>query len=191
MPIPTPKKSEKEDEYISRCISAIADEYDAEGQAYAVCKGEWDKPEHMAAIPIEIIGDNEEKILKYLPIVRPKETESAYISRCIPVVYPEYVSQQLATSLCADRYQRKITISDTGKQNVDMSKMSPFERKQLEFQVQLALKSLREKGIPLHFAEEGGGSYPWEECIDDQLARYGDMETAQKVCGYIKSEYGS
>lgn len=190
MPIPKPKSSEKEEEYISRCISAIADEYDVEGQPYAICKGEWDKPENLAGIPIEIIGDNEEKILKYLPIVRPKETESAYLNRCIPVVYPEYVSQQLATSLCADRYQRKITISDTGKQNVDMSKMSPFERKQLEFQVQLALKSLREKGIPLHFAE-GGESYPFEECIDDQLARYGDMETAQKVCGFIKREYGS
>jgi len=29
--------------------------------------------------------------------------------------------------------------------------------------------------------------YPWEECIDDQLARYGDEETAKKVCGAIKA----
>ena len=191
MPIPKPQAKEKEQDYIGRCISAIADEYDVEGQAYAVCKGEWDKPEHMAAIPIEIIGDNEEKILKYLPIVRPHETESNYLNRCSPVLYPEYVDQQKAVSICADRYQRKVTISDTGKQDVDMSKMSPFERKQLEFQVQLALKGLREKGIPLNFAEEGGGSYPWEECIDDQIARYGDQDTAERICGYIKSEYGS
>ena len=40
-----------------------------------------------------------------------------------------------------------------------------------------------EKGINL-------ADYPWDECIADQTARYGDEETAKKVCGYIKSEYG-
>jgi len=29
--------------------------------------------------------------------------------------------------------------------------------------------------------------YPWEECIADQVARYGDEETAKKVCGAIKA----
>ena len=29
--------------------------------------------------------------------------------------------------------------------------------------------------------------YPWEECIADQMARYGDEETAKKVCGAIKA----
>jgi uncharacterized protein (DUF169 family) len=29
--------------------------------------------------------------------------------------------------------------------------------------------------------------YPWEECISDQLERYGDEETAKKVCGAIKA----
>ena len=47
------------------------------------------------------------------------------------------------------------------------------------------------KGIELNFAEEGGGSYPWDECIADQIKQYGDEETAKKVCGYIKSTYGS
>lgn len=115
MPIPTPNKSEKEQDYISRCISEIASEYDAEGQAYAVCKGEWDKPTKMAKIPIEIIGDNEEKILEYLPDVKSREMEDAYLKRCVIVLYPEYVDEQKAYSLCADKYQRKITISDTGK----------------------------------------------------------------------------
>jgi hypothetical protein len=40
-----------------------------------------------------------------------------------------------------------------------------------------------EKGINL-------ADYPWDECIADQTERYGDEETAKKVCGYIKSEYG-
>jgi hypothetical protein len=31
------------------------------------------------------------------------------------------------------------------------------------------------------------GEYPWEECVADQLERYGDEETAKKVCGAIKA----
>jgi hypothetical protein len=40
--IPNPKGGEDEQTYIGRCISAIVDEYDQEGQAYAVCKSTWD-----------------------------------------------------------------------------------------------------------------------------------------------------
>ena len=43
MPIPQPTKSQTEQDYISACISEIGNEYDVEGQAYAICKGEWDK----------------------------------------------------------------------------------------------------------------------------------------------------
>lgn len=188
MPIPKPKSGEMEDKYISRCISAIASEYDVEGQAYAICKSEFDKKENMKKIPVEIAGDNEEKILEYLPSVKPKETEDEYLARCVIVLYPEYVDEQQGYSLCADKYQRQITI-ENNKVTMKAEKMSAFDRKKLEFQVQIALKELREKGINL--AEEGGGSYPWDECIKDQTERYGDEETAQKVCGYIKSEYGS
>jgi len=42
MPIPKPQGGEQEDIYISRCISEIANEYDVEGQAYAVCKSTYD-----------------------------------------------------------------------------------------------------------------------------------------------------
>lgn len=41
-----------------------------------------------------------------------------------------------------------------------------------------------------NFAEDTA-SYPWDECIADQTARYGDKDTAEKVCGMIKSKYGS
>jgi hypothetical protein len=41
-PIPSPS-GETEEEYISKCISEIIGEYPEEGQAYAICKGEWDK----------------------------------------------------------------------------------------------------------------------------------------------------
>ena len=42
-PIPSPSSDEDEQKYISRCISEIIGEYDQEGQAYAICKAEWDK----------------------------------------------------------------------------------------------------------------------------------------------------
>lgn len=43
MPIPKPTSGQDENEYISACIVEIMDEYDAPGQAYAVCKGEYDR----------------------------------------------------------------------------------------------------------------------------------------------------
>jgi hypothetical protein len=41
-PIPSPDGGEEEDKYISRCISAIIDEYGQE-QGYAICKSKWDE----------------------------------------------------------------------------------------------------------------------------------------------------
>ena len=41
-PIPS-VDGEDEDKYISRCISAIVDEYPSEGQAYVVCKAKYDE----------------------------------------------------------------------------------------------------------------------------------------------------
>jgi len=29
--------------------------------------------------------------------------------------------------------------------------------------------------------------YPWDECMIDQMERYGDEETAKKICGAIKA----
>jgi len=40
--IPEPTGSETQDEYVSRCISSIIDEYGQE-QAAAICYGQWDK----------------------------------------------------------------------------------------------------------------------------------------------------
>ncbi|NOJ28296.1 MAG: hypothetical protein DA330_09835 [Nitrososphaera sp.] len=32
--------------------------------------------------------------------------------------------------------------------------------------------------------------YPWDQCMADQMRQYGDEETARKVCGAIKAQYG-
>ena len=47
----------------------------------------------------------------------------------------------------------------------------------------LVVQELEEKGIAL-------ADYPWDECIDDQMKRYENEETAKNICGYIKSKYG-
>jgi hypothetical protein len=33
----------------------------------------------------------------------------------------------------------------------------------------------------------GRGSYPWEQCMSDAFKRYGDEETARRVCGAIRA----
>ena len=35
---------------------------------------------------------------------------------------------------------------------------------------------------------EAKESYPWPQCIKDQMKEYGNKETAEKVCGKIKAE---
>jgi hypothetical protein len=37
MPIPKPKSSEDQNQYVGRCMTAISDEYDTNEQAVAVC----------------------------------------------------------------------------------------------------------------------------------------------------------
>ena len=103
MPIPKPEAGELEDKYISRCISEIISEYDAEGQAYAVCKGEFDKPTKMA---------------EELPEPGAKEQRHVYIARCVPTIYKaggEY-DQRTATAMCADKYENSNTLL---KKNTD------------------------------------------------------------------------
>jgi len=41
MPIPKPRDNEEEDDFISRCMSAIADEYEDNDQALAICGTQW------------------------------------------------------------------------------------------------------------------------------------------------------
>ena len=47
MPIPRVNQGEPEDNYISRCITNISDEYDPK-QSYAICKNSWDKSQGLS-----------------------------------------------------------------------------------------------------------------------------------------------
>ena len=43
--IPSPKKDERQKDFITRCISKIGKEYTKPGQSYAVCSGKWSDKE--------------------------------------------------------------------------------------------------------------------------------------------------
>jgi hypothetical protein len=186
MPIPkydgTPEK-----EWIGKCMSEISSEYE-QAQALAICYNQMDENmslESLAKIPVEIIGDNEVKILEYLPTPKAKELEDKYLERCVPVLYPEYFDQTMATALCADKLQRKTTVTNLKaiKKIMKQEKMSSFERNKLDFLVRFTEAKLKGKGILL-------ADYPWDECIADQIKQYGNEETAKAVCGKIKAESG-
>jgi DNA-binding ferritin-like protein (Dps family) len=67
MPIPTPQKGERTDEFLSRCIKAISGEYPSD-QAYAICQKK-----------IENRSMSEEMF-----VLKPKKSESRgmYLTRC-------------------------------------------------------------------------------------------------------------
>ena len=121
MPV-KPTASENEQDFIGRCMSEEKSSFPDNLQRYAVCKSKWDNAEfeevELEKIPIEIVGDNEEKVLEYLPDVKPNEQEHDYLARCVIVLYPEYTDEQKGYSLCADKYQRVITVSDKRRTNL-------------------------------------------------------------------------
>jgi hypothetical protein len=39
-------------------------------------------------------------------------------------------------------------------------------------------------------AIEARAAYPWDQCIADQMKKYGSKEKAEKICGAIKAKYG-
>lgn len=113
-----------------------------------------------------------------MPLPKPTSGESKdkFVSRCISEIYPSEYGQREALAICYNIYEGK-TVEATKTQ-------SPFQRKAEEFQLLSAERDLRLKGIEL-------AEYPWDECVSDMTERYGDEETANKVCGMIRAKYGS
>ena len=71
MPIPKPKKDENKDDFVSRCMSAIGDEYDDKDQALAICFDAWrskDEEKILKTLDFEIkeIGDPEDRTLEFI-----------------------------------------------------------------------------------------------------------------------------
>lgn len=58
------------------------------------------------------------------------------------------------------------------------------------FHNQTGFRTLQLNGETMFAAKESLESYPWDECISDQMAEYGSKEVAEKICGMIKRRYG-
>ena len=57
MPIPKPKGGETQNDYVGRCMSAIADEYDTNEQAVAICISTYERGQ------MSKITDTNEKVM--------------------------------------------------------------------------------------------------------------------------------
>lgn len=150
-----------------------------------------------------------------MPIPQPTagQSESEFVSECIREIIDEYGQEQSA-AICYDTYRKGSNM--TAQQKI-ASKFREIQYKGInlfaeeggledacwEGYVAIGMKDLGGKSVPncVPIAEEAskvqmekgyqfaeGESYPWDECIADQTARYGDEETAAKVCGYIKAQ---
>ena len=116
-----------------------------------------------------------------IPAVNSGETQDEYVSKCAHALAGEYDTNEQLIAVCISSYERGTKMSRTPQQRVQLR----IKGVNLIFAARLADDKLAE------LAEEGGGDYPWDQCIADQIKEYGDEETAKKVCGYIKSKYGS
>lgn len=77
------------------------------------------------------------------------ESQSDFMSRCVPVLIDEGKEQDQAVAICISTYESKM-----GKDQ---------------------------------FFYDTFADYPWDECIDDQLAKDLSEESAKNICGWIKA----
>ena len=79
-------------------------------------------------------------------------------------------------------------------EEVEMDKVELDQEKIKFWRTYLDVKMQKEFGIntkkEVYSTQISLEAYPWDECIADQMETYGDMETAEKVCGSIKAKYG-
>lgn len=47
--------------------------------------------------------------------------------------------------------------------------------------------NLKLNNFEVNVPKDEMAAYPWDECMADQMARYGDEEIAKKICGSIKA----
>lgn len=147
------------------------------------------------------------------------ETQNQYVGRCMSEISGEYPQDQ-SVAICISTYRRDSMkkIKSTDKKVMARIKydtefrginLAPLEKGPNDpcwsDYVQIGTKIVDGREVPACVpleaaAEEAmelkgiklaeGEDYPWEQCIADQTERYGDEETANKVCGYIRSKYG-
>jgi|688.fasta_scaffold319020_2 hypothetical protein len=147
------------------------------------------------------------------------EDKQTFISRCISEEVTAGYEQTQAAAICYSKWDRrelsKQKFGDPQKRvqaklNYDRKyegiNLAPLEKGPndpcWENYVQVGTKEMDGRLVPncvplskieMELEQDGINlqeDYPWEQCIADQTARYGDEETAKKVCGMIRSKYG-
>ena len=140
------------------------------------------------------------------------EDESTFIGRCMGEETQTYPQDQ-AYAICKSKWDRQEMSKITNMSAKVVARMVYDEKYRginlagledacWEGYIAIGTKDMDGREVPncVPMKEEMGkiqsekgidlAAYPWDECIADQTARYGDEETAKKVCGYIKSTSG-
>jgi hypothetical protein len=156
-----PGPTESKEEFISRCIGEEITAGYEQSQAAAICYSKWDRKEMSS----KKYSDPQKRVMSKLNFEKKYEGINL---------------QEPAEGLEDACWEGYVAIGLKPMDGRMVPNCVPVEEEMEKIFV--------EKGINL---QEEGVSYPWEECIADQTARYGDEEIAKKVCGMIKSKYGS
>lgn len=148
-----------------------------------------------------------------------EETKEQFVSRCIGEEVTAGYEQSQAAAICYSKWdrrelskqkfsdpQRRVQSKLNFEKKYEGIDLAPLEKGPndpcYEDYVQIGTKMLDGREVPncvplakveMELEEAGINlqeDYPWEQCIADQTERYGDEETANKVCGYIRSKYG-
>ena len=149
----------------------------------------------------------------------PTETKDEFISRCIGEEVSAGYEQTQAAAICYSKWDRKELskqkFSDPlrrvqSKLNFEKKyegiNLAPLEKGPndpcWEGYVQIGTKTMDGRDVPncvplakveMELEQDGINlqEYPWEQCVLEQTDRYGSKDIAEKVCGMIRSKYGS
>ena len=200
MPIPQPSAGESQNEYVGRCISDINEEYPNE-QAIAICISNWQKT-NMSKDPQTRVAMKMEGIRLYQTFAecgkkKAELAEAGYpdypMDMCIKDMTEKYGDKFTAEKVCqciVDTYSAIELVEEGGLEGACYEGYIAIGTKEKDGRMvpncvpaEEAMSAIVEMGIEL-------ADYPWEQCIDDQMKRYENEETAKNICGYIKSKYG-
>ena len=144
-----------------------------------------------------------------MPIPKPTsgESQNDYIGRCMHEIASEYDTNEQAVAICINTYQKETMSKPTHQRVADklagVHLLAGLEDACWEGYIAIGTKEKDGKEVPncvpadeeMKKIEEMKGislaDYPWDECVLEQTDRYGSKDIAEKVCGMIKSKYGS
>lgn len=98
MPIPNPKKNEKENNYMGRCMPAIKEEFKSQDQRVAVCLTTFRRNKKAKAMEVDIT-ENEAYQKTYKGIKRSNLKDSDFLfpeTRSFPIVSPQDVRDAIS-----------------------------------------------------------------------------------------------